>query len=242
MFLCWTVPFSNDAFVLTPEMRARTLKWLDALGKWSLIDAYLLILFMVAFRFHITEQVCSFLLTTSLVVHFFCLLILFVFASRSSWTTGKGTAASSGLRWTSSFTRSGASTDSWSPRLRRSCARMSSSPRNARPTRSTPPPPSPRAQARRHPPIADSTTTRRRGTFIPQRGASHASPSAARTTSSSRSSPPSPSAAPSSMRPFAVSVLLCTVTLYANLAHSLTRSPSHLWLHRRRARSRFAPC
>ena len=63
MFLCWTVPFSNDAFDLTPEMRACTLKWLDALGKWSLIDAYLLILFMVAFRFHITEQVCSFLLT-----------------------------------------------------------------------------------------------------------------------------------------------------------------------------------
>ena len=57
MFLCWTVPFSDDAFVLTPEMRARTLRWLDALGKWSLIDAYLLILFMVAFRFHITEKV-----------------------------------------------------------------------------------------------------------------------------------------------------------------------------------------
>ena len=56
MFFCWVAPFSRDAFVLTPEVRARLLRWLDALGKWSLIDAYLLILFMVAFRFHIEES------------------------------------------------------------------------------------------------------------------------------------------------------------------------------------------
>jgi hypothetical protein len=28
---------------------------LDALGKWSLIDAYVLVLMMVAFHFHITQ-------------------------------------------------------------------------------------------------------------------------------------------------------------------------------------------
>jgi hypothetical protein len=56
MFVCWVIPFSDHAFVLTPDFRARMLRWLDALGKWSLIDAYLMILFLVAFRFHIALQ------------------------------------------------------------------------------------------------------------------------------------------------------------------------------------------
>eukprot|EP00301_Raphidiophrys_heterophryoidea_P013357 c20756_g1_i1.p1 GENE.c20756_g1_i1~~c20756_g1_i1.p1 ORF type:complete len:620 (-),score=213.93 c20756_g1_i1:79-1821(-) len=35
--------------------RERLLMWLDMLGKWSLIDAYVLVLFVVAFRFHIAN-------------------------------------------------------------------------------------------------------------------------------------------------------------------------------------------
>merc|ERR1719242_91309 len=39
---------------MTPKCRHGILLWIDALGKWSLIDLYVLVLFMVAFGFHIT--------------------------------------------------------------------------------------------------------------------------------------------------------------------------------------------
>jgi uncharacterized paraquat-inducible protein A len=37
------------------KRRESFLMALDALGKWSLIDAYVLVLMMVAFHFHITQ-------------------------------------------------------------------------------------------------------------------------------------------------------------------------------------------
>jgi len=40
---------------LGQHKRERMLLWLDVLGKWSLIDAYVLVLFVVAFRFHIAN-------------------------------------------------------------------------------------------------------------------------------------------------------------------------------------------
>eukprot|EP00301_Raphidiophrys_heterophryoidea_P001274 c10620_g1_i1.p1 GENE.c10620_g1_i1~~c10620_g1_i1.p1 ORF type:complete len:1568 (-),score=387.24 c10620_g1_i1:170-4435(-) len=40
---------------LGQHKRDRLLMWLDVLGKWSLIDAYVLVLFIVAFRFHIAN-------------------------------------------------------------------------------------------------------------------------------------------------------------------------------------------
>eukprot|EP00299_Pterocystis_sp_00344_P000137 c10043_g1_i2.p1 GENE.c10043_g1_i2~~c10043_g1_i2.p1 ORF type:complete len:1472 (+),score=346.79 c10043_g1_i2:302-4417(+) len=45
---CWLIPRN----FLHQHKRARLLTWLDVLGKWSLIDAYVLVLFVVAFRFH----------------------------------------------------------------------------------------------------------------------------------------------------------------------------------------------
>ena len=55
MLAAWLLPFSNESLYLAPATRERLLGWLDALGKWSLIDAYLMILFTCAFRFHIAE-------------------------------------------------------------------------------------------------------------------------------------------------------------------------------------------
>ena len=49
MMFCWCAP----PRILSVRNRDRFLLWLDALGKWSLIDAYVLVLMMVAFRFHI---------------------------------------------------------------------------------------------------------------------------------------------------------------------------------------------
>ena len=49
MLVCWLVPTS----ILSVRRREHFLMALDALGKWSLIDTYVLTLMMVAFRFHI---------------------------------------------------------------------------------------------------------------------------------------------------------------------------------------------
>lgn len=46
MFFCWITP----SRFLPPKMRGRLLFVLDVLGKWSLIDAYVLVLFVNAFR------------------------------------------------------------------------------------------------------------------------------------------------------------------------------------------------
>ena len=47
MFLCWMLPPN----MLPLKWRHRILVWLDILGKWSLIDAFVLVLLMVAFYF-----------------------------------------------------------------------------------------------------------------------------------------------------------------------------------------------
>jgi hypothetical protein len=47
MFLSWILPTS----ILTLSRRDNGLIWLDILGKWSLIDAYVMVLMMVAFNF-----------------------------------------------------------------------------------------------------------------------------------------------------------------------------------------------
>jgi uncharacterized paraquat-inducible protein A len=47
MFLCWILPTS----VLKLGQRDNGLIWVDILGKWSLIDAYVMVLMMVAFNF-----------------------------------------------------------------------------------------------------------------------------------------------------------------------------------------------
>ena len=49
MLCCWWIPTQR----LGRRPRERILMAIDALGKWSLIDAYVLVLFMVAFSFHI---------------------------------------------------------------------------------------------------------------------------------------------------------------------------------------------
>lgn len=46
-------PLSAGRFAV--KRRESFLMALDALGKWSLIDAYVLVLMMVAFHFHITQ-------------------------------------------------------------------------------------------------------------------------------------------------------------------------------------------
>ena len=48
MLYCWVMPVRW----LSVSSRERVLMFLDAYGKWSLIDAYVLVLMMVAFRFH----------------------------------------------------------------------------------------------------------------------------------------------------------------------------------------------
>eukprot|EP00298_Acanthocystis_sp_HF-20_P014621 c20848_g1_i1.p1 GENE.c20848_g1_i1~~c20848_g1_i1.p1 ORF type:complete len:1549 (+),score=654.29 c20848_g1_i1:86-4732(+) len=51
LLLCWFVPRKG----LSRHRREQLLMWLDFLGKWSLIDAYVLVLFIVAFRFHLVN-------------------------------------------------------------------------------------------------------------------------------------------------------------------------------------------
>ena len=51
MMYAWMVPVA----ILNVEKRENLLMWLDALGKYSLVDAYVLVLMMVAFRFHIAS-------------------------------------------------------------------------------------------------------------------------------------------------------------------------------------------
>eukprot|EP00510_Aplanochytrium_minuta_P009544 CAMPEP_0184055970 /NCGR_PEP_ID=MMETSP0956-20121227/7496_1 /TAXON_ID=627963 /ORGANISM="Aplanochytrium sp, Strain PBS07" /LENGTH=2235 /DNA_ID=CAMNT_0026349901 /DNA_START=355 /DNA_END=7061 /DNA_ORIENTATION=+ len=55
LFLCWLAP----ATVLASKSRGSLALWLDVLGKWSLIDAYVLIILQVGFRFFITSSTIS---------------------------------------------------------------------------------------------------------------------------------------------------------------------------------------
>jgi len=51
LLFCWLTPPAK----LPLSYRENLLMFVDKLGKWSLIDAYVLILMMVAFRFHVTS-------------------------------------------------------------------------------------------------------------------------------------------------------------------------------------------
>lgn len=50
MLACWLMPTRK----LSIKNRLRVLEWLDALGKWSLVDAFVMVLFMVAFEFDLS--------------------------------------------------------------------------------------------------------------------------------------------------------------------------------------------
>ncbi|CAK0831899.1 unnamed protein product [Prorocentrum cordatum] len=50
MLLCWLAPTS----VLSVHGRQTALEWLDFLGKWSMVDAFVMVLFMVAFKFDLS--------------------------------------------------------------------------------------------------------------------------------------------------------------------------------------------
>jgi len=52
LVLCLAVWLLPDA-VMSPRTREKLVVWLDRLGKWSLIDAFVLVLMVVAFRFHL---------------------------------------------------------------------------------------------------------------------------------------------------------------------------------------------
>jgi len=52
MLACLLVPTSR----LAPDRRRRFLEFLDAYGKWSLVDTYVLVMFMVGFHFKFTTQ------------------------------------------------------------------------------------------------------------------------------------------------------------------------------------------
>ena len=52
MLFSWMAPTS----VFPVYKRERLLMWLDALGKYSLVDTYVLVLMMVAFRFHLVLE------------------------------------------------------------------------------------------------------------------------------------------------------------------------------------------
>ena len=66
MFACWVIPPSARCCcscrggrgyrILKVQRRGIWLQLLDALGKWSLIDTFVLVMMMVAFRFHIQNQ------------------------------------------------------------------------------------------------------------------------------------------------------------------------------------------
>jgi len=49
MLVCWYMPVR----LLSPERRYQGLRFLDAFGKWSLVDTYVLVMMMVAFRFQL---------------------------------------------------------------------------------------------------------------------------------------------------------------------------------------------
>eukprot|EP00941_MAST-03F_sp_MAST-3F-sp1_P001253 g1253.t1 len=49
MLYAWFAP----PWVYSPKVRGQMLQWLDILGKWSLIDAYVLVLCMIAFRLRV---------------------------------------------------------------------------------------------------------------------------------------------------------------------------------------------
>jgi len=51
MMICWVVNENKISY----KTRERILIVLDAAGKWSLVDAYVLILMLVSFRFNITK-------------------------------------------------------------------------------------------------------------------------------------------------------------------------------------------
>jgi hypothetical protein len=55
MLICWVMPQRLFSF----KMRENCLMVLDALGKWSLIDAYVLIMMLVAFRFRLSAPAVS---------------------------------------------------------------------------------------------------------------------------------------------------------------------------------------
>jgi hypothetical protein len=46
---CWTTPTRR----MPLRWRQQLLLWLEALGKWSLIDTFVLVMMMVAFKFHL---------------------------------------------------------------------------------------------------------------------------------------------------------------------------------------------
>jgi hypothetical protein len=50
MLLCWLTP----TCVLSVHGRQTALEWLDFLGKWSMVDAFVMVLFMVAFKFDLS--------------------------------------------------------------------------------------------------------------------------------------------------------------------------------------------
>jgi len=58
MFLCWTLP----PILLSVKGREKVLMFLDAMGKWSLIDAFILVFMMVVFSFNVTIPPASSLL------------------------------------------------------------------------------------------------------------------------------------------------------------------------------------
>lgn len=51
MISAWFLPVQ----ILDTKQREKYLMWLDCLGKWSLVDSYVLVMFLVSFRFHIAE-------------------------------------------------------------------------------------------------------------------------------------------------------------------------------------------
>ena len=51
IFSCWMLPPSR----LRPKKRGQWLMTLDALGKWSLVDVYIIMFFMLAFRVNVTS-------------------------------------------------------------------------------------------------------------------------------------------------------------------------------------------
>lgn len=51
MLFCWFAPTST----LTVSARQKLLDFLDAYGKWSLVDTFVLVMFMVAFNFNLSE-------------------------------------------------------------------------------------------------------------------------------------------------------------------------------------------
>ena len=51
IFSCWMLPPSR----LRPKKRGQWLMTLDALGKWSLVDLYIILFFMLAFRVNVTS-------------------------------------------------------------------------------------------------------------------------------------------------------------------------------------------